>query len=61
LARAGLENPQEAIGAYVSIYLREEVQIEGLVRNIGAFSRFLESISFSHGAVLNISDVARDC
>ena len=54
-------SPKETIGAYVSIYLREEVQIEGLVRNIGAFSRFLESVSFSHGAVLNISDVARDC
>lgn len=54
-------NPKEAIGAYASIYLREEVQIEGLVRNIGAFSRFLESVSFSHGAVLNISDVALDC
>ena len=54
-------SPKEALSAYVALYLREEVQVEGLVRNIGAFSRFLESISFSHGAVLNISDVARDC
>jgi predicted AAA+ superfamily ATPase len=35
--------------------------MEGLVRNIGNFSRFLESISFSHSSVLNISNVARDC
>lgn len=54
-------NPKEAIKAYAALYLKEEVQMEGLVRNIGAFSRFLESISFSHGAALNISDVARDC
>jgi len=54
-------NPKETLSAYVALYLREEVQMEGLVRNIGAFSRFLESASFSHGAVLNISDVARDC
>jgi len=54
-------NPNEALDAYAALYLREEVQMEGLVRNIGAFSRFLESISFSHGATLNISDVARDC
>lgn len=54
-------NPKETLEAYVSIYLREEVQLEGIVRNIGVFSRFLESVSFSHGAVLNISDVARDC
>ena len=55
------KSPEETISAYVSLYLMEEVQIEGLVRNIGAFSRFLESVSFSHGAVLNIADVARDC
>jgi len=54
-------NPQETIRSYVAIYLKEEVQTEGLVRSIGGFSRFLESISFSHGAVLNLSDVARDC
>ena len=53
--------PQEALNAYVTLYLREEVQMEGLVRNIGAFSRFLESASFSNGSVLNMSDVARDC
>lgn len=54
-------NPEEAIRAYIALYLREEVQMEGLVRNIGSFNRFLESISFSHGASLNVSEVARDC
>lgn len=54
-------NPEEAIGAYLTLYLREEVQMESLVRNIGSFSRFLESISFSHRASLNVSEVARDC
>ncbi|MFV9645644.1 MAG: DUF4143 domain-containing protein [Desulfobacterales bacterium] len=49
------------MSAYTGLYIREEVQIEGLVRNIGSFNRFLESISFSHGSVVNISDVARDC
>ncbi len=55
------EIPEETLNAYAALYVREEVQMEGLVRNIGAFNRFLESASFSHGAVLNISDVARDC
>ena len=54
-------NPEQVVKAYVSLYLREEVQMEGLVRNIGAFSRFLEAMSFTHGAVLNVSDVSRDC
>lgn len=41
--------------------MQQEVQIEGLVRNVGSFHRFLESLSFSHGAALNVSEVARDC
>ena len=32
-----------------------------MTRNIGAFARFLEEMSFSHGAVLNASAVAREC
>ncbi|MDZ7363614.1 MAG: AAA family ATPase [candidate division KSB1 bacterium] len=55
------ENPQDVLNAYVSLYVREEVQIEGLVRNIGNFSRFLEAASFSHAAALNISNIAREC
>lgn len=54
-------DPEKVLRTYASLYVREEVQIEGLVRNIGNFSRFLEAISFSHGSVINISNVARDC
>ena len=54
-------NPEEVLDSYCSLYLREEVQFEGLVRDIGHFARFLESISFSHASVLNISEVAREC
>jgi predicted AAA+ superfamily ATPase len=54
-------DPAETLRSYVSLYLREEVQMEGLVRNIGTFSRFLESISFSHGSVLNLAHVSREC
>ena len=55
------ESPTEVLRSYAALYLREEVQMEGLVRNIGNFSRFLESISFSHSSVLNVSNVAREC
>jgi len=54
-------DPAETLASYVALYLREEVQMEGIVRNIGAFSRFLEAFSFSHGSTLNVSDVAREC
>jgi len=50
-----------AIKTYASMYVKEEVLDEGLVRNIGNFSRFLEIVSFSHGSILNVSNVARDC
>ncbi len=53
--------PEKVLKAYAALYVREEVKMEGLVRNISGFSRFLEAVSFSHGAVLNISNVAREC
>ena len=45
---------------YVNTYLKEEVMFEGLTRNLGAFSRFLETVSFSQGSTLNMSEVARE-
>jgi len=54
-------DPAEVLKSYASLYLREEVQMERLVRQVGDFARFLEAISFSHGSVLNIANVARDC
>lgn len=58
-----VESPDraEAMKAYNALYIREEVVAEGLTRNAEAFARFLESIAFSHGNVLNISNIARDC
>jgi len=53
--------PEETLKSYVALYLREEVQAEGLVRNIGSFSRFLEAMTFSHGSLLNTAEVAREC
>ena len=54
-------DPADTLGAYAATYVQQEVQTEGLVRDLGAFHRFLEAISFSHAAVLNTSDVAREC
>jgi predicted AAA+ superfamily ATPase len=54
-------DPAATLRAYASLYLREEVQAEALVRDIGGFARFLEAISFSHGSLLNLAEVAREC
>ncbi|HVX00489.1 MAG TPA: AAA family ATPase, partial [Candidatus Babeliaceae bacterium] len=48
------------LDAYTQTYLREEVMQEGLTRNVGAFSRFLEVASFSQGSVINMSEIARE-
>lgn len=46
--------------SYVTTYLKEEVQQEGLTRSLSAFTRFLEVASFSQAQLLNISAVARE-
>lgn len=51
----------ERLRDYLHLYLKEEVQAEGLVRQIGDFSRFLEVASFSHGSVWTTADISREC
>lgn len=55
------KDPKKYLESYVKTYLEEEIQQEGLTRNLSAFSRFLEAASFSQGSVLNVSAAARDC
>lgn len=54
-------NPADYLAGYIQTYLREEIQQEGLTRNLQMFARFLEAASFSQAGILNISEVARDC
>jgi len=54
-------NPEQTLDAYASLYIDHEVRAEGLTRDAGAFARFLEAISFSHGGQLNLAAVAREC
>jgi len=53
-------DPRRFLASYVQTYLREEVQQEGLTRNMEGFARFLESASFSHASLLNVTAVARE-
>jgi predicted AAA+ superfamily ATPase len=52
---------RKSLEAYVRDYLKEEVFDEGLTRNIPAFSRFFDSMGFSHGELTNYANIARDC
>lgn len=55
------ENAQHFLKSYLQTYLKEEIDNEGLTRNLGAFARFLEAASFSQAQPLNISKVSEDC
>jgi predicted AAA+ superfamily ATPase len=59
-ARFSESDPGKYLMDYVQTYLREEVMQEGLTRNVGHFSRFLQYASFSQGSVVNVSEVARE-
>ena len=56
----GASDPIDTLQSYVAVYAREEVQIEGLVRDPDGFSRVLETVSFSYAQLLNVSNIARD-
>jgi predicted AAA+ superfamily ATPase len=47
--------------AYVDTYLKEEIEAEAAVRNLGGFLRFLPLAGESNGQELNFSKIARMC
>ena len=55
------KNPKKFLKSYIHKYLKEEIQQEGLTRNLPAFSRFLEATSFSQSSVLNTTNISREC
>jgi len=52
--------PEEELHAYVNTYLREEVHAEAFVRNMPAFSRFLQVAAITSGTMLNFSSLSKD-
>jgi len=55
------DHGHRSLKAYATDYLKEEVFDEGLTRNAPAFSRFFEAMGYSHGQLVNYSNIARDC
>ncbi|MFN0125901.1 MAG: ATP-binding protein [Verrucomicrobiales bacterium] len=50
----------DVLDAYVSNYIREEIQQEALVRSLDSFARFLEVATLMNGQILNVAGLARD-
>lgn len=55
------KSPEKTLRSYASLYIQQEVREEASVRDLGAFSRFLEVVSLSHGGQLNLTDLSREC
>lgn len=51
---------RDELKAYVGLYLDEEVRAEGLTRDIGAFSRFLNLAALTNAAQVNYTKIAND-
>ncbi len=50
----------EKLRAYVHTYLRQEIQQEALVKDLGSFHRFLQVAAIMHGQVVNQAAISRD-
>lgn len=55
------ENPEKLIEAYIGNYLKDEILAEAKIRNINAFTQFLEAAAFSNGEIVNYSNIATEC
>ena len=56
-----LMDEEEFLRAYTDLYLREEIQAEGIVRHIAPFARFLDIAANNDGEIVNYSNIAREC
>src|SRR3990167_858612 len=55
------EHSDLLLESYVADYLQHEIREEGVVRNLPAFSQFLDSVAFSNAQMVNYTNIARDC
>lgn len=54
------ESRAATLRSYVDAYLREEIQAEALVRDIGGYSRLLDLVAAASGRVVNLHALSRD-
>lgn len=51
---------EQILRSYVDAYLREEIQAEALVRDIGGYARLLDLVAASSGLILNLHALSRE-
>ena len=55
-----LSDKEQDLESYVTTYLEEEIRAEAVVRNIGAFARFLECAAMESGKIVNFRKISQD-
>ena len=55
------EEASEFLRSYVDTYLREEIAMEGLVKDLPPFAKFLDLAAANDGEIINFSAFAREC
>ena len=51
---------QRLLRSYYTIYLKEEIQAEAIVRNLDAFQRFLAIAAQSNGQIIEFANISRE-
>ena len=54
------DEPHRELQAYVTNYIAQEIQLEGLVRKIPQFAKFLQAAALCNGRILNFDKLGRD-
>ncbi|MBI3820016.1 MAG: ATP-binding protein [Planctomycetes bacterium] len=52
---------EELLDAYVQTYIKEEIRVEQIVRNLDPFLRFIEVAAQMNGEPINYSSIGREC
>ncbi|MEW5818514.1 MAG: AAA family ATPase, partial [Spirochaetota bacterium] len=55
------EEKIDILTGYTETYLKEEIQAEGLVRNLGGFSRFMDLAAAQCGELISFTSIGREC
>ena len=59
-AQKEIDDKEQDLESYVTTYLEEEIRAEAIVRNIGAFARFLECAAIESGKIVNLRKISQD-
>lgn len=54
------DEPEEMLGDYIDVYLRDEIAEECRIRNLDGFERFLYAAAHMSGSMINYSNIAND-